>query len=220
MIDFGNPFEIRWGPKWHQKSTKWRKKCYNFRVRHFPFCAPLFSRNHSNPRAVGTSWLLKGHFFDDDWLLFHFFYGYWLIVCFCCVSLCSVLYNIFFFQKTSVNAQPMSPPFFEEIAAHKKIIVVFFSFLCLRLSFFYSFIVLLIFGYPLPTPWARFVPFWIDFGAIFGSTFPRFPPPAPNSCRDFARNFSRTCRQRRNDKNNETTNEETTKRRRPSVKKS
>ena len=24
----------------------------------------LFSRNHSNPRAVGTSWLLKRHFFD------------------------------------------------------------------------------------------------------------------------------------------------------------
>ena len=44
-----------------------------------------FSQNHSNPCAVGTSWLLKGHFFDGDWLIF----------CFCCVSLCSVLYNIF-----------------------------------------------------------------------------------------------------------------------------
>ena len=118
------------------------------------------------------------------------------IFCFCCVSLCSVLYNIFitFFQKTSVNAQPLSPPFFQEIAAHKEIIF-FFSFWCLRLHFFYFFIFLLIFGYPLPTPWARFAPFWIGFGSNFGSTFPRIPPPAPNSCRDFARNFPRTCRE-------------------------
>ena len=95
------------------------------------------------------------------------------IFCFCCVSLCSVLYNIFitFFQKTSVNAQPLSPPFFEEIAAHKEI-QFFFSFWCLRLHFFYFFIFLLIFGYPLPTPWARLAPFWIDFGAIVGLTFP------------------------------------------------
>ena len=98
------------------------------------------------------------------------------IFCFCCVSLCSVLYNIFitFFQKTSVNAQPLSPPFFQEIAAHKEI-QLFFSFWCLRLRFFYFFIFLLIFGYPLPTPWARFAPFLIDFGAIFGPTFPRLP---------------------------------------------
>ena len=98
------------------------------------------------------------------------------IFCFCCVSLCSVLYNIFitFFQKTSVNAEPLSPPFFLEIAAHKEI-QFFFSFWCLRLRFFYFFIFLLIFGYPLPTPWARFAPFLIDFGAIFGPTFPRLP---------------------------------------------
>ena len=38
--------------------------------------------------------------------------------------------------------------------------------------FFYFFIFLLIFGNPLPTPWARFAPFWIDFGDIVGSTFP------------------------------------------------
>ena len=56
-----------------------------------------FSRNHSNPCAVGTSWLLKGHLFDVDWLIF----------CFRCFSLCFVLYNIlntfisfsFFFSK-------------------------------------------------------------------------------------------------------------------------
>ena len=43
----------------------------------------LSSRNHNNPCAVGTSWLLKGHFFDGDWL----------ICCFGCVSLCSVLFE-------------------------------------------------------------------------------------------------------------------------------
>ena len=61
----------------------------------------------------------------------------------------------------------------------------------MRLRFLYFSIFLLIFGYPLPTPWARFAPFWIDFGTILGLTFPRFPPPALNSCRDFARNFAR-----------------------------
>ena len=77
-----------------------------------PFVQTLFSRNHSNPCAVGTSWLLKRLFFDGDWLT----------CCFGCVSLCSVLYDILitFFHKTSVNAQPLGPPFLEEIAAHKK----------------------------------------------------------------------------------------------------
>ena len=39
---------------------------------------------------------------------------------------------------------------------------------------FYTFIFLLIFGYPLPTPWARLALFWIDVGAIVGLTFPAF----------------------------------------------
>ena len=76
-----------------------------------------FSQNHSNPSAAGTLWLLKGHFFDGDCLSF----------CFCCVSLCSVLYNIFFCQKTSVNAQPLSPLFFRK-SPHIK-----------RYKFFYHF---------------------------------------------------------------------------------
>ena len=25
MVDFGTPFKIKWAPKWHQKSTKWRQ---------------------------------------------------------------------------------------------------------------------------------------------------------------------------------------------------
>ena len=45
------------------------------------------------------------------------------------------------------------------------------SFLCLRLRFFYCFIFMLIFGNPLPTPWASLAPFWIDFSAVVGLTF-------------------------------------------------
>ena len=77
-----------------------------------PLFQTLFSQSHSNPCALGTPWLLKDHCFDGDWL----------ILCFRCVSLCSVLYNMFItlFQKASVNAQPLSCQFFDEIAAHKK----------------------------------------------------------------------------------------------------
>ena len=165
-------------------------KCWKSHMPDAPLFQTLFSRNHSNPRAVGASWLLKGHLFDGDWLIF----------CFCCVSLCSVLYNISInlFFLTWVNAQPLSPPFFEEIAAHTKKHV--FSQLCVCVCvFFYLFIFLLIFGYPLPTPRASLASFWIDLGAIVGLAFPRFPPPALNSCRDFAinfaRNLQRTCRE-------------------------
>ena len=75
-----------------------------------PRTCSLFSGNHGNYYAVGTSWLLKGHLFDGDWLIF----------CFCCVSLYSVLCNMFItsFHKTSVNVKPLSPPIFEEIAAY------------------------------------------------------------------------------------------------------
>ena len=66
------------------KSTKWRQNSEKFLWRMLLWAVAfqtLFSRNHSNSRAVGTSWLLKGHLFYGDWLMF----------CFCCVSLCSVL---------------------------------------------------------------------------------------------------------------------------------
>ena len=65
-------------------------KCTKFYVAKLFFAVffqTLFSRNHSNPCAVGTSWLLQGHFFDV--------HVHWLIFCFRCVSLCFVLYNIF-----------------------------------------------------------------------------------------------------------------------------
>ena len=68
------------------------------------FSRPCFSRNHSNYCAVGTDWFLKRHVFDGDWLIFDFFY----------FSLCYVLCNMFItcLHKTSVNAQPLSPPTF------------------------------------------------------------------------------------------------------------
>ena len=85
----GPPFKIRWDPKWQPKLTKWRQNVENVRCGYAYFAVffqTLFSRNHSNPCAVGTSWLLKGHLFDGDWL----------VSCFGCVSLCSVLYNLFY----------------------------------------------------------------------------------------------------------------------------
>ena len=104
-----NPMES----KTASKSTKWHWKVENIRwslgfVQ--VFFQTMFSRNHTNPRAVGTSWLSKGHFFDV----------HWLNLCFRCVSLWFVLYHLFniFFPKTSVNAQPLRHPFFEKIAAH------------------------------------------------------------------------------------------------------
>ena len=93
------PFKIRWDPKWHPNQPKWhpnarKSKCW---YAHNAFCfQTLFSRNYSNPRAVGKSWFLKDHFFNVDWLMF----------CFRCVCLCFVVYNIF--NISSVNAQPLS----------------------------------------------------------------------------------------------------------------
>ena len=68
------------------------------------------------------------------------------------------------FHNTTVNVQPLSPPFFEKIAPQLKNSYVF-SLLFFAFDFFF-FIFSLIFGYPLP-PWARLVPFLIDVGAIF-----------------------------------------------------
>ena len=113
-----NPVGAKMTPKFHFFQYK---SCYFYDDK--TVCVlTLFSRNNSNYCAVGAPWLLKGHLFD----------GEWLICCFGCVYLCSVLYNMFItcFHKTSVNAQPLSPLFFEEIAAHKKRCV--FSCLCLR----------------------------------------------------------------------------------------
>ena len=79
--------------------------------------------------------------------------------------LCSVIYSIFYiFHKTSLNAQPLLPPFFEELAAHLKHNMV--SHLGVLRFFFYFLIFGFICWYPLPPPWARLVPFLVDVGAF------------------------------------------------------
>ena len=82
----------------------------------------------------GPNAFLRRHFFDDDLLMFRF-------VCF---SLCYVLCVIFitFVDKTTVNAQPLSPPIFEKIAPHlKNNVCSYFSSLRLRFRFcFFSYL--------------------------------------------------------------------------------
>ena len=143
---------------------------YAFSPKQAPKKKSRFTPGRSLPRGPprnGTvitmvSWtylFLEGHFFDGYWLFFSFF----------CFSLCYVLYYIiitFFRKNTTVNAQPLSPPNFEKIVPLKnqKSVSHVGS---LRSRFFNLFIFLLIFGYPLPLPWARLVQLVIDFGAMF-----------------------------------------------------
>ena len=68
-----------------------------------------------------------------------------------------------FVDKTSVNAQPLRPPMFENIAPYFKQKVFFL--LCFFIYFFFIFSSM--FEYPLPRPWARLVPCVVDFGPIF-----------------------------------------------------
>ena len=123
---FWDPLRNPMGSKMVPKSSKWCHKSQISSPMQHLFVKAWFSRNHSNPCAVGTSCFKKHHFFDDDWLLFRF-------VCF---SLCYVLYVIFitFVEKTSANAQPLSPPIFEKIAPDFKN-NVFSYFASLRLRF-------------------------------------------------------------------------------------
>jgi hypothetical protein len=114
------------GIKMAQQIIKWAQKTKKTSISCSSLLRPLFPRNHSNYRAVRTSWLSKGYLFNGDWL----------ICCFGCVFLCSVLYNIFYrllFHKASVNAEPFIPPFFEETAAHKKYML--FSHFCVCVCF-------------------------------------------------------------------------------------
>ena len=99
---FGDPLQNPMGAKMAPKSIKWRQKIEKSKMsgtKHgfVPvFFQTLFSQNPSNPCAVGTSWLLKGHFFNV----------HWLIVCFRCVSLCFVLYNILIFVSKNIGKRP------------------------------------------------------------------------------------------------------------------
>ena len=151
MVDFGTPFKIQWAPKWLQNSTKWHKKVIVSKSGVSPFAHPCFHATiFSYYCVVGTSWLSKGHLFD----------GAWLSVCYCCVSLNSVLYNmsITCFHKTSVNVKPVSLHIVEEIAAYRKQHVFSHFCVCVFVLFFYILIDLLV---PLATPLGQ-------LGPIFG----------------------------------------------------
>jgi hypothetical protein len=101
-------------------------------------------------------------------IIFSMMIGYFYV--FFCFSLCYVLYVIFitFVEKTSVNAQPLSPPIFEKIAPDFKN-NVFSYFAYLRLRFLYFFIFSLIFGCPFP-------PFLAQIGPICGRFWSHVAP--------------------------------------------
>ena len=99
MVDFETPFKIQWDRRWQPKSTKWRHNAWNSKcwyAHNAVFFQTLFSRNHTNPCAVGTSWLFKGHFFYVDWLMF----------CFRCFLLCFVLNSIFDIFSKNIGKRP------------------------------------------------------------------------------------------------------------------
>ena len=102
-----------------QEGTFWRPfsatKASKMDYSQFPMPSqdgPSFSRNHGNCCAVGTYWSLKGRLLAQVWP--HFL--------FVLLFLWYVLYNILItsVHKSSVNAKPLSPPFFEKIAPHFK----------------------------------------------------------------------------------------------------
>ena len=98
---FVDPLQNPMGSKMALKSTKRLQNAEKRPMPDAPSFQTLFSRNHRNPWAVGTSWLLKGRFFVGDWLIF----------CFCYVSLCSVLYNNFItFFKKNIGKRPAVEP--------------------------------------------------------------------------------------------------------------
>ena len=126
-------------PKSHPLDNLFDQKCIQ---NHDPFPAgrvlgadPAFHETTVITVPLGHRGFQKVRFFDGDWFIF----------CFCCVSLCCVLYSNFVacFHKTSVNAKPLSAQNFEEIAAHlkKKMFLIFaFAFDFFRL--FYIFVYL------------------------------------------------------------------------------
>ena len=72
----------------------------------------------------------------------------------------------FLFLKTSVNAQPLSPPIFEKFAPHFKIFFYIIWVLYVRIVLLFH--IFVDFQMPLPAPpWVRLVPFVIYLGAMF-----------------------------------------------------
>ena len=94
-----------------------------------------------------------------------------------CFSVCYLLYNTFitsffsFFSNTTINAQPLSPPLFEKIAAQLKTNVFIILVICVCIFFFCIFY--LMFEYPLPPlgpDWSHFGPnvvlLMVDFDEV------------------------------------------------------
>ena len=131
------------GAKMASKSTNWRQNNQNSKTGYahtaFFFVRTQFSRNHTNPRAVGTSLLLKDHF--CRWRLANVLFSLRFFV-FVFIKNKSIT----FLQKTLVNAQPLSCPFFEEFAAHKKNV---FSRFCVCVCVFLLFHIYVDFRVPL-----------------------------------------------------------------------
>ena len=85
--------------------------------------------------------------------------------------LCFIQHFYHFFHKTSVNAQPLSPPFFEEIAAHKKNV---FSHFCVCVCVFSIFHIFVDFRVPLADPLGQIGSILDRFWCHFWSNFPAF----------------------------------------------
>ena len=105
-------------------------------------------------------------------------------------------------HKASVNAQPLSPPFFEEIAAHNKN-VIFFLICVFAFAFFYLFHIVVDFrvsladalgqiGFILNRCWCHC---WSNFPAFSAARAKLLQNFARNFARNFSRNSQRTCRE-------------------------
>ena len=113
---FGPPSKFDGVPKLAPKSTKCRQKFENVRCRDGlfrVFVQTLLSRNHSNPCAAGTSWLLKGTFSMEIGKLYVF-------VVFICVLFCMTLHRTVTVRITRAYAVVSGPtctsPLIEEEA--------------------------------------------------------------------------------------------------------
>ena len=82
----------------------------------------------------------------------------------------NTLFNNILFQKTSVNVQPLSCLFFEEIAAHKK--DMFFLICVFAFALFLLFHISVDFQVPLADALGQIGSIWDRFWCHFWSNFP------------------------------------------------
>ena len=155
FLDFDR-FRNRYSERpFSSRKVAW-SSAYSVRTPSLP--RPCFSRNHNNYFAVWTNGFLK--------VIVSIEIGSFSV--FVCFSLVYVLYTIFitFVHKSSVNAQPLSPPIWKKFSPlFKKRKAFSLILFLLRLILFTFYICSLFFEYPLPPPpWARLVRFVVDFG--------------------------------------------------------